>query len=214
MTITNKMFLEIFPNSSKGKSPALLRQLVISMNNTGLSTVNRLAGFIAQCGHESGEFQYNVENLNYSSTALLKVFGKYFPTPELAEEYARIPWKIANRVYANRMGNGDEESGDGWKYRGRGYIQLTGKNNYVACGDSLGIDLLGTPSLLQTPEYSVLSALWYWNKNNLNRYADADDIKGMTKAINGGYHGLDKRTAYYEKAKLIIRESFDGNPIE
>ncbi len=202
--------LEIFPPAAA--TPVGLNELVwqlsIALNSLvddfGHNTLYRQAAFLAQTGHESANFTAVKENLNYSQQALRRVFGKYFPTDELAAQYARQPEKIANRVYANRMGNGNEASGDGWKYRGRGLIQLTGKNNYVACGADLNRDLVSDPTWLETAAGAVDSALWYWNKNSLNTYADAEDIRGMTKRINGGYHGLDDRIAKYEKAKQAL----------
>lgn len=122
---------------------------------------------------------------------------------DLAKSYARQPDKIANKVYANRMGNGDEASGEGWKFRGRGLIQVTGKTNYTACGQFLKIDLTQTPEYLETLPGAVDSAVWFWQLHNLNQYADLDDIKTITKKINGGYNGLEERTKYYEEAKKI-----------
>jgi putative chitinase len=200
--LTKEKFLVIFPAA---KATTLnIDSIVAEVNASNLNTVNRMAGFLAQCGHESGQFRVVRENLNYSADGLRKVFPKYFPTPELAAQYARKPMQIASRVYANRMGNGTEASMDGWKYRGRGFIQLTGKNNYDQCGKDLGVDLINKPELVETAEYAVKSAVWFWQRNNLNRFADNDDIKGMTKAINGGYHGIDERTEFYNRAKTVL----------
>ena len=170
----------------------------------GIDTPLRVSHFLAQVIHESGHFKTNVENLNYSASALKSVFKKYFPSDELANQYARQPEKIANRVYANRMGNGPEASGDGYKYRGRGLIQLTGKNNYTACKDEMKIDIVKNPDLLLVPEYALKSACWFWNKNNLNQYADKDDITTITKRINGGTNGLADREANLKRAKKIL----------
>lgn len=159
---------------------------------------NRIAGFLAQTSHESGKYKFLVENLNYSDKGLLKTFPKYFNESNVME-YARKPEAIANRVYANRMGNGDEASGDGWKYCGRGLIQLTGKNNYQAFADSEQMDIEELPNYLTTYVGAVRSALWFWNKNNLNVTADAGDLVMMTKKINGGTHGLAERTAEYKR---------------
>lgn len=175
---------------------------VLPVNN--IDTPLRICHFLAQIIHESGHLKYNSENLNYSASALKSVFKKYFPTDELANQYARKPEMIANRVYANRMGNGNEASGDGWKYRGRGLIQLTGKNNYTACKDEMKIDIVNNPDLLLVPEYALKSACWFWNKNNLNQYADKDDIMTITKRINGGTNGLEDRQANLKKAKAIL----------
>ena len=175
---------------------------VLPENN--IDTPLRICHFLAQIIHESGHLKYNSENLNYSASALKSVFKKYFPTDELANQYARQPEKIANRVYANRMGNGNEASGDGYRYRGRGLIQLTGKNNYTSCGNDLDIDLVNNPDLLLVPEYALKSAGWFWNKNKLNQYADNDDITTITKKINGGTNGLEDRTQNLKKAKAIL----------
>ena len=163
-----------------------------------IESPNRIAGFLAQTSHESGKYKFLVENLNYSDKGLLKTFPKYFNESNVME-YARKPEAIANRVYANRMGNGDEASGDGWKYCGRGLIQLTGKNNYQAFADSEQMDIEELPNYLTTYVGAVRSALWFWNKNNLNVTADAGDLVMMTKKINGGTHGLAERTAEYKR---------------
>jgi putative chitinase len=170
----------------------------------GIDTPQRQAAFLAQCVHESGGFQAIKENLNYKATSLQKVFPKYFPTEELALEYAKQPEKIANRVYANRMGNGDESSGDGYRYCGRGLIQLTGKNNYQAFADSIDTSLEDTTEYLSTFEGAVQSACWFWETNNLNELADSGDIKAMTKRINGGYIGLEDRIKHYEHALEVL----------
>lgn len=169
-----------------------------------INTVNRVAAFLAQIGHESGRLQFVEENLNYSATALLRVFGKYFPSQNVAARYARKPPMIANRVYANRMGNGNEASGDGWKYRGRGLIQLTGRNNYKACGTTLMIDLEKDPDWVKTPFGAVVTACWFWDKTKLNAFADKDDIVTISKKINGGTHGLEDRVDLYKKAKTLL----------
>ena len=208
--ITKEDFLKIFPLAARTRLnlSELIWQLNIALNQLdddfSTNTVYRQAAFLAQTAHESASFTAVAENLNYSATGLRKVFSKYFPTDEIAAQYARQPWKIANRVYANRMGNGDEASGDGFKYRGRGLIQLTGKNNYIECGISLHKDLVNDPFWLETEEGAVSSALWYWQQNNLNSYADREDIRGMTRVINGGYNGLADRIEKYYKAKEAL----------
>ena len=175
-----------------------------AMEEFGIDTPARQAMFLAQCGHESGNFAHVEENLNYKAEGLNKIFKKYFPTLEEAMAYARQPERIANKVYANRMGNGDEASGDGYRYRGRGLIQLTGKDNYDACARALNVDLHGQPDYLETAEGASRSAAWFWSHNNLNRFADADDIVGCTKRVNGGTIGLEDRTHHYETAKSIL----------
>jgi putative chitinase len=171
-----------------------------------INTIERVAGFLAQCQHESADFNVVQENLNYSVLNLQKVFRKYFPNGTIATQYARKPEKIANRVYANRMGNGNEASGDGWKYRGRGILQLTGKANYAACSQVLFGDdtLVKNPDLLSQPHYALLSACWFWEKNNLNAFCDKRDIVGMTKRVNGGVNGLADRTAHWNTALKVL----------
>lgn len=196
--------LYINDNLYKVKCEEYIDALNTVLPENGIDTPLRVAHFLAQVIHESGHFKTNVENLNYSASVLQSVFKKYFPNETIANEYARKPEKIANRVYANRMGNGDEASGDGWKYRGRGLIQLTGKNNYTACKTDMKIDIVKNPDLLLVPEYALKSACWFWNKNNLNQYADKDDIITITKRINGGTNGLDDRKNILSKAKKIL----------
>ena len=169
-----------------------------------INTPQRVAAFLAQCAHESGNFVFLKENLNYKAASLRKVFPKYFPTDELANAYAQKPEMIANRVYGNRMGNGDEHSGDGYRYCGRGLIQLTGKSNYQAFADSIETDIEDIPEYLATFEGAVQSACWFWESNNLNVQADSGDIKLMTRKINGGYIGLEDRIAHYEHALHVM----------
>ena len=169
-----------------------------------INTRLRVAAFLAQCAHESGEFKFLRENLNYKAESLVKVWPKYFPTLEIAQQYAKQPEKIANRAYANRMGNGPEESGDGWKFCGRGLIQLTGRNNYQAFADSIETDINDVPAYLGTFEGAVQSACWFWENMNLNQFADSGDILTITKRINGGTLGLDDRTARYNHALQIM----------
>lgn len=168
-------------------------------------TVNRVAGFIAQCAHESLDFTVTEENLNYSASRLNEVFPKYFARAgREAREYHRNPEKIANVVYANRMDNGDEQSGDGWKFRGRGLIQLTGRHNYTEFGKSCGMTPEEVIDYVQTKKGAIHSACWYWDNRNINRAADADDLRWMTKLINGGTHGLQDRQFRYDRAKKSL----------
>jgi putative chitinase len=169
-----------------------------------ISTPQRQAAFIGQCAHESGNFKTLEENLNYKPEALMRVWPSRFPDIATAMKYAHNPEMIANKVYGGRMGNGVEESGDGWKYHGRGLIQLTGKENYANCGSGIGVDLLSNPNLLNTPEYAALSAGWFWNKKGLNALADAGDFETMTKRINGGTLGLEDRKAKIAKALSVL----------
>ena len=170
----------------------------------GIDTPNRVAAFIAQCAHESGNFRFLTENLNYRAVTLRKLFSKYFPTDELAQAYEKKPAMIANRIYGNRMGNGPEESGDGFRYCGRGLIQLTGKDNYTWFAESLEISVEEAAEYLQTFEGAVQSACWFWETNNLNQWADKDDILTLTKRINGGTIGLADREKHYEHAKHVF----------
>lgn len=172
-----------------------------------INTPRRIAAFIAQCAHESGNFRTIKENLNYRAETLRKIFPKYFPTDELARQYASRPNKqeaIANRVYANRMGNGPEESGDGWRYCGRGLIQLTGKHNYQAFAASIETPVEEIPEYLATFEGAAQSACWFWETNNLNALADAGDIVAMTRRINGGTIGLEDRIKHYNHALHVL----------
>ena len=169
-----------------------------------INTSERVAAFLAQCTHESGGFKRLKENLNYRWESLRKVFPKYFPTDELAQEYAHKQEQIANRVYGGRMGNGDESSGDGFRYCGRGLIQLTGRNNYTKFAESIGMAVEEVPALLETFEGAVKSACWFWKTNNLNQYADAGDILTMTKRINGGTIGLEDRIKHYNHALEVF----------
>ena len=170
-----------------------------------INTPHRIAAFIAQCSHESNGFTALKENLNYRAVTLCKVFPKYF-TEAAAEHFAGQQESIANRVYANRMGNGPEESGDGYRYCGRGLIQLTGKDNYQNFADSLEMNIEEVPDYLGTFEGAVQSACWFWENNNLNQFADAGDILTLTKRINGGTIGLEDRIKHYEHALHVLGE--------
>ncbi len=172
-----------------------------------INTPQRVAAFMAQCAHESGGFRALKENLNYKAPSLRKIFPKYFPDDATANHYASLPNKqeaIANRIYANRMGNGDEASGDGFRYCGRGLIQLTGKENYTWFAASLDIPVEEASEYLQTFEGAIQSACWFWESNNLNQYADSGDILTMTKRINGGTIGLEDRKKHYNHALHIF----------
>ena len=171
-----------------------------------INTAQRIAAFIAQCSHESAGFTALKENLNYKAETLSRIWPKYFP-PDIAKAYASMPNKqeaIANRAYANRMGNGDEHSGDGWKFCGRGLIQLTGRSNYQAFADSLEMSIDDVPEYLGTFEGAAQSACWFWESNNLNQWADKGDILTLTKKINGGTLGLEDRIKHYEHALHVL----------
>ena len=172
--------------------------------NYGIDTPQRLAAFIAQCAHESANFTALKENLNYRAESLMKTWPKRFPSLAIAQQYAKNPEKIANKVYADRMGNGPEASGDGWKYLGRGLIQLTGKENYTKFATSVCKTLEETVVHLGTIEGAVQSACWFWETNNLNQWVDKGDIKTLTQRINGGDIGLADRIKHYQHACQIL----------
>ena len=187
----------------KGHIPdAVIAMIPDTAAKFGINTPLRLAHFLAQCGHESGGFRLTQENLNYSAKGLNGIFKKYFPTEAAAAPYNRNPQKIANKVYSNRMGNGTEASGDGYKFRGRGYIQLTGKDNYTAFGKSIGVDMTANPDLVAS-QYALLSAAWFFTKNGLHKMADegAGDVvvTKITKRVNGGTIGLPDRIKHFKE---------------
>ena len=179
-----------------------LEPLQNTFDKYDISTPERQAAFIGQCQHESNNFRVLEENLHYSADGLMRVWPSRFPDRNMAEQYANNPEKIANKVYAGRMGNTDYE--DGWKYHGRGLIQLTGKDNYAFCGSSIKQDLLTHPELLIQPEWAVMSAGWFWNKKGLSALADDEQWETMTKRINGGLVGLDDRINKIHKAMDIL----------
>jgi putative chitinase len=171
-----------------------------------LTTKLRLCAFMAQIGHESTGLAVLVENLNYSTKGLLETWPSRFKTLAQAQPYHRNPEKIANVVYSGRMGNGTEQTGEGWKYRGRGLKQLTGKNNYKALTNALNVDFVAKPELLEQPEFAVKSAMWFWSSNNCNNYADKGDIEGLTRKINGGTVGLAERIRRYKLALSVFKQ--------
>ena len=182
-----------------------------------ITTVPRVAGFIAQCGHESAGFRVLSENLNYSAKALNAIFGKYFARRGIdANEYHRQPEKIANHIYANRMDNGDTDTGDGWRFRGGGYLQLTGRYNYTQFAKSVDMTPEEATDYVRTPRGAIESACWFWKENNINRYCDRMDILGMTKRINGGTIGLADRMKHWAEAIEVLGgeapELPDDNP--
>jgi putative chitinase len=202
MQITTTQLEQLLPNNQY--IPEWCDALNKILPDYGIDTPQRVSGFIAQCAHESAEFTALKENLNYRQESLRRVFGKYFDNDVIAARYAHNQEMIANRVYANRMGNGDEASGDGYRYCGRGLIQLTGHDNYQAFADSLEMNVEDVPEYLATFEGAVQSACWFWETNNLNRHADNNDIKTMTKRINGGDIGLEDRIKHYEHALHVF----------
>lgn len=188
-----------------GRVPdAVVDALDAAMRRFEIDTPARMAAFSAQLAHESGQLQRWAENLSYRWERLRQVFPKYFPSDEAARPFDRKPERIANRVYANRMGNGPESSGDGWRYRGRGPIQLTGRDNYRACGQGIGVNLADDPDLLTAPGPGCLAAAWFWARNGLNALADAGDFVTITRRINGGLNGLAERREFWERAKAAF----------
>lgn len=211
MTPTSQLLI-----AAKIKDPdKWLQPIIDTCSEFEINTPQRIAGFLAQTSHESGGYTMLTENLNYRAATLAACWPNRFAEmvnkkPKKDAKGALIPTKvalaiekkpelIANLVYSNRMGNGTAESGEGWKYRGRGLKQLTGKDNYKRCGEALGVDLVTNPDLLLEPMFAARSAGWFWKVNNLSSFADNADIKGMTKKINGGYIGLEQRQALYNK---------------
>jgi putative chitinase len=202
MQITAGIIKAIFP---KYKHPEDLAEVLTEQfEKYEINTVNRAAGFLAQCGHESAGFTILKENLNYSAEGLNKIFKKYFPTLASAQPYHRQPEKIANKVYGGRMGNGPESSGDGYKFCGRGAIQLTGRDNYTKFAQSVGLTVEEAVADLETLDGAIESACWFWKTNGLNAICDSDDIVKMTKRINGGTIGLEDRKKHYAEAKHLL----------
>jgi putative chitinase len=190
----------------KGHIPEnVLTQIPETAEKFKINTPLKLAHFLAQCGHESGDFRIVQENLNYSRDGLLRVFPKYFPN-NLAESYAKQPEKIGSRVYGNRMGNGPEQTKEGFKFRGRGFIQLTGKNNYIAFGNAINLNLLNNPDLVAT-KYPLLSAAWFFSKNCLNKCVDASEetVKAVTRCVNGGQIGINDRIKHFKKYYSLLK---------
>jgi putative chitinase len=195
-------------NKEQLQSMHIGEQWVDALNETfqrfGILSPIQQASFIGQCGHECGQFKILEENLNYKAETLMKLWKSRFPTIEVANEYARNPKKIANKVYASRMGNRDESSGDGYRFRGRGCIQLTGHANYFHAGQACGEDFVMNPDLVATPKYAAMTAGWFWSTHKLNQYADTRDFLMMTKKINGGIIGLDDRIKHINHALDIL----------
>lgn len=196
--LTKAQLASVAPSSSN-----FYEYLVEVMERYNINTPLRQAAFLAQVSHESDRFRFTVENLNYSAKGLLTTFPKYF-TPAIADGYARNPERIANRVYAGRMGNGSEGTGDGWRYRGRGLIQLTGKNNYRYFEEASEMPCLSNPDILGEPAGACESAGWFWEAGGLNELADQVDMRLITKRINGGYNGLNARMALYEQYLALL----------
>lgn len=211
MEITERVLKEIYPHSRYEDRKKFLKPLNDTAALLDVDTPLRLAAFLAQTGHESAELRCLSENLNYSANSLRRVFGKYFAGDE-PERFAYKPEAVANRVYAGRMGNGDENSGDGWRYRGRGLIQITGRYNYSVLSEALKEDFINDPDKLLYPCYAALSSGWFWKSKGLNPLSDRlaepssekEVFRKITKIINGGYNGLEHRWNLYMRAKKVI----------
>ena len=201
MQITFDQLNEFFEDTNEDIVEAFVQPLNDTFEEFEINNPKRISMFLAQVGHESGGLRFRKENLNYSAQGLNKIFPKYFiRAGRDANQYARNPEAIANVVYANRMGNGDEDSGDGFKFRGRGLIQLTGKTNYSAFAEFMDMDLDAVVEYLETEEGAAMSAGWFWDSRDLNKWADAGDIVKCTRLINGGTIGLADRKKHYEEA--------------
>ena len=204
--ITLDLLSQVFPKSHHDVLEKYLEPLnTVAQYYDMFDNIHRVAGFVAQTGHESGGFNFIKENLNYSDKGLMTTFHKYFPDQETASQYARQPERIANRVYANRMGNGDEDSGDGYRFCGRGLIQLTGRINYTKFAQALGLGIEETVAYMETPEGATASAGWFWDNNNLNQYCDSGDFVMLTKRINGGTIGIEDRQEKYKLALQLLQ---------
>jgi putative chitinase len=195
-------------NAEQLKQLHIGAEWVDALNETfarfNLTTNNQKAMFIGQCSHESGNFRLLQENLNYKAATLMKLWPKRFPTLEVANQYAGNARAIANKVYADRMGNRDEASGDGYRFRGKGLVQLTGHSNHFHAGKALGVDFVMQPDLVATPKYAALTAGWFWETHKLNPPADALDYTKVTKIINGGTIGLDDRIKHVQHALAVL----------
>jgi len=204
MPITQQQLLQILPNAGD-QAGVFVSALNTAMDAYQIVTTQRVAAFLAQAGHESGQLRSEVENLNYGAQALVATWPSRF-TPALAAQVARQPEQIANIVYASRMGNGDAASGDGWSYRGRGLIQITGRSNYLQCSLGLFDDerLLQQPELLERPQWAAESAAWFWEQQGLNELADADQFNSITRKINGGLNGLEDRLQIWARARAVL----------
>lgn len=184
----------------------VFKEIAEVMDKFKINNPLRIAHFLSQCGHESGGFKVTTENLNYSSSGLMSTFSRHFPTKQLAEQYARNPEKIASKVYGSRMGNGNESTKEGWKFRGRGYIQLTGKDNYTAFDKFVPENILENPDLVAT-KYPLLSAAWFFNKNCLSKAdmgATDEAVSAVTRCVNGGYNGIEDRKSHFKKYYKIL----------
>ncbi len=201
--MTPAQLLMIMPQAGR-QADVFAQHLADSMERHNITGPVRQAMFLGQIGVESGQLNHTIENLSYSAERLLAVWPSRFPTLTATIGYARNPKALANKVYASRMGNGAEASGDGYLFRGRGLIQVTGRENYRRCGLAIGFNLESNPDLLTAPMLAALSAAWFWSANGLNRLADEGSVEAVTRKVNGGVHGLAQRTAMYELARKVL----------
>ena len=202
--LTQKKFIKILPVNKNVLT--WYDSLIKILPDYEIDTVKRIASFLAQTAHESQDYTRLIENLNYSAKRLMEVWPKRFPNTKIADMYARNPEKLGNFTYANRMGNGPPETGDGYRYRGRGLIQITGKSNYKSFGESIGISPEEATEYMETFDGAVHSACWFWQTNSLNDFADKGNIRTQTIRINGGTNGLDDRLNRYYKYSRILQE--------
>ena len=200
--------MEVAPHCGRETAISIALFLPGLLEKYGINSPLRVAHFLAQTAHESGDFRVFNENLNYSATELLRIFPLHFRTMAVAKECSRKPEKIANRIYSNRNGNGSAESGDGWKFRGRGMIQLSGRDNYLGYSVHSGLHALDNPDLLLSIEGAAESAAWFWLVRTINKAADDDDVLKVTKLVNGGKLGLAERTAKLAIAKQVVKRIF------
>ena len=204
MTVTTEQLVSLFPETPRNTIETFIGPLNDTLTKFDINTHLRVSMFVAQVGLESGGFLEIEENLNYSAQRLLQVFPTHFSSLAQSELYEHHPESIANHVYANRMDNGDEQSGDGWKFRGKGLIQITGRADYQEYADGIGVAVDQAAEMASDPEGACLSAGWFWHVHELNQYADASDIVSCTHRINGGYNGLEERQELYRKALAIF----------
>jgi putative chitinase len=214
MTIDLQTLKAIFPHTKSDVLAGFVDPLNKVFEKYSINTMLRKAAFLSQVGHESTGLSVWAENLNYSAERLMQVFPRAFPTRALAAEYAGKPEKIGARVYANRLGNYNESTGDGYTYRGRGLIQLTGKANYQAFATAFGMSLDEAVEYMTTLEGAAMSAGWFWDSRKINSYADRGDAVGMTKCINGGTNGLQERVALYNLCKSVLAKTPDDEPVK
>lgn len=198
--ITTAMLRAVAPTTPAAELAPIAAPMSAACQRFGIDTPKRIAAFLSQCSHESQGFTKRTESLYYRAERLTEVWRKRFPTLEAARPYARNPERLANHVYASRMGNGDEASGDGWRFRGRGYKQLTGRENYARFAKAMAMTLDAAVAYAETIEGACMSAAWFWATNSLNAYADVGDVRSLTFRINGGFNGLRERQALYAAA--------------